>query len=97
MLVVALDHRELLGEALKPVDGLSVADVAGADDLLDLVGHEEVFEVRRDVYRTHRDVQVADHKCELRSEPSRKALLRRILLPCSDSSCIFIKSLIYLG
>jgi hypothetical protein len=63
---VAADHVHVVGNGLEIVVRVAVAQVARAQDMLDLAGHQQLFELGRQVAAAVRDVKVPNHKHELR-------------------------------
>ena len=53
------------GEGLAPVEGFSAAEVASAEDCVDLVGGDHFLVLGWDFEGTHGDVEVAQNEGEL--------------------------------
>ena len=62
---VASDDVENGGEGLAPVVDLAGADVAGAEDGVDLVGGDHFLVLGRHLCAAEGDVEVPQHQCQL--------------------------------
>lgn len=62
---IALNHVHIAGQRLEIVQGLLGAQVAGAEYVLDSVGHQNLLELRRQVVASERYVEVAQNEYQL--------------------------------
>lgn len=62
---IALNHVHIAGQGLEIIVGLLGAQIAGAEYVLDSIGHQNLFELRRQIVASERYVEIAQNEHQL--------------------------------